>query len=70
MYTNAKIRIYLAGIDQLKVNNENSRISRVIYSKLTKKRHRKDLIDMKASRNIDAAMVSLLLTLKRFHFFP
>ena len=70
MYTNAKIRIYLAGIDQLKVNNENSRISRVIYSKLTKKRHRKNLIDMKASRNIDAAMVSLLLTLKRFHFFP
>ena len=38
MYTNAKIRIYLAGIDQLKVNNENSRISRVIYSKLTKKK--------------------------------
>ena len=37
MYTNAKIRIYLAGIDLLKVNNENSRTRRVIYSKLTKK---------------------------------
>ena len=69
MYTNAKIRIYLAGIDLLKVNNENSRTRRNLF-KVNKKRHRKDLIDMKTSRNIDAALVSLLLTLKRFPFFP
>ena len=37
MYTNAKIRIYPMGIYLLKVNNENYRARRVIYSKLKKK---------------------------------
>ena len=48
MYTNAKVRIYPVGIYLLKVNNENSRTSCVIWSKLTKKPHRNELIDMKA----------------------
>ena len=52
--------IYSEGIYLLKVNNEN-------YSK--KKTHRNDLIDMKTLRNIDIALLSLLLTLKRFNTF-
>ena len=48
MYTNAKIRIYPVGIHLLRVNNENSRTSGVIWSTLTKKPHRNELIDMKA----------------------
>ena len=69
MYTNAKIIIYPAGIYLLKVNHENSRTRCVIYSKLTKKKHRNDLIDMKTLRNIDVALVPVLLTFKRFHSF-
>ena len=68
MYTNAnvkitKIRIYPVGIYLLKVNNENSRTMCVIYSKLTKKRHQNNLIDMRTLRNIDIALVSLYLFL-------
>ena len=37
MGTNAKIKIYPAGIYLLKVNNENGRTRCVICSKLTKK---------------------------------
>ena len=33
------------------------------------KRHQNDLIDMKTLRNIDVALVSLLLSLKRFYIF-
>ena len=40
MYTNAKIIIYL-----LKVDNENPGTKFVICLKLTKKRHRNNLID-------------------------
>ena len=46
IYTNAKIRIYHVGIYLLKVNNENSRTSCVICSKLTNK-HQNDIIDIK-----------------------
>ena len=67
MYTNAKIRIYPVGTYLLKVKNENSRTRCVICSNSTKKKHRND-IDMKTLRNIDIAVVSLLLTLKRFLF--
>ena len=67
MYTNAKIRINPVGIYQLKVN-ENYRTRCVICSKL-KKRHQNDLIDLKTLTNIDATLVSLLLTLKRFCTF-
>ena len=38
MYTNAKIKIFPAGINLLKVNNVNSKTRCVICSKLTKKR--------------------------------
>ena len=69
MYTNEKIRIYPAGIQLLKVNNENSGTRCVICSKLTKKDPWNSLIDMKTLRNIDATLVSLLLTFKRFHTF-
>ena len=68
MDTNAKIRIYPAGIYLLKVNNENSRTRCVICSKF-KKRHPNDLIDLKTLRNIVVTLVSLLLTSKRFHTF-
>ena len=63
MYTNARIRIYPAGIYLL--NNENSGTRCVISSKLTKK-HWDDLIDMRTLRNIDVALVSLYLFLE-FH---
>ena len=68
MYTNAKIRINPVGIYLLKVKNENCRTRCVICSKL-KKRHQNDVIDLKTLANIDAALVSLLLTLKRFCTF-
>ena len=67
MYTSAKIRMYPVGIYLLKVNNENFRTRCVISSKL--KEHRNDLIDLKALRNINVTLVSLLLTLKRFQNF-
>ena len=71
MYTNSKIRISPVGIYLRKVINENSTcvIWCVICSKLTKKRHQNDFIDMKTLKNIEIALVSLLLTLKRFHNF-
>ena len=68
MYTNAKIKIYPVGIYLLKVSNENSITRCVICSKF-KKRHQNDLIDLKTLRNLEAILVSLLLTLKRFHKF-
>ena len=37
--------------------------------KVNKKRHQNDLFDMKTLRNIDITLVSLFLTLKRFHIF-
>ena len=52
----------------LKVNNENSRTRCAICSKF-KKRNWNDLIDLKTLRNIDIALVSLLLTLKIQHLF-
>ena len=69
MHTNAKVRIYPVGIYLLKVNDENSRTKCVICSKLTKKRHWNNLIDLKTLRKIGITLVSLLLTLKRFHTF-
>ena len=47
MYINPKIKTYPVVIYLLKFNNENSITSCVICSKLTKKKHRDDLIDMK-----------------------
>ena len=64
MYTNAKIVIYL-----LKVDNENPRTRFVICLKLTKKDTRTTSLTMKSSRNINVALVSLLLILKRFLTF-
>ena len=63
MGTNAKIRIYPTAIYLLKVSNENSRIRFLICSKLTKKRHQNVLIDMRTSRNVYVALVSLYLFL-------
>ena len=37
--------------------------------RVNRKRHWNNLIDMKTLRNIDVALLSLLLTLKRFHSF-
>ena len=68
MYTNAKIRIYPVGTYLLKVKNENSRTRCVICSNSTKKKRHQNDIDMKTLRNIDIAVMSLLLTLKRFLF--
>ena len=59
--------MYPVDIYLLKLNNENSRTSCVICSKLTKKRHMNSL--MRTFRNIDVSLVLLLLTLKRFHTF-
>ena len=65
-----KIRIYPVGIYLLKFSNENPRTWCVICSELTKKKiHQSNLIDMKTLKNIDIALASLLLTLKRFHTF-
>ena len=49
MFTNIKIRIYPAGIYLFQVN---------------KKRHQNDLIDMKALRNTDVALVSLFFSIR------
>ena len=67
MYTSVKIRIYPAGIHLLKVNNGNSRTKNVICSDLIKRDTR--VTSLKTLRNIDIALVSLLLTFKRFHTF-
>ena len=64
MYTNAKIIIYL-----LKVDNENPGTKFVICLKLTKKDTGTTSLTMKTSRNINVALVSLLLILKRFLTF-
>ena len=53
----------------LKINNKNSRTRCINCSKLTKKRHQRDLTDIGTLRNVDVALVSLLLTLKRFYTF-
>ena len=68
MHINAKIRIHPVGIYLLKVNNENSRTIGTLF-KVNQKRHRNDLIDIKILRNIDVALVSLMLTLKRVQNF-
>ena len=41
----------------------------VNFPKLTKKRHQSNLIDIGTLRNIEFALMSLLLTLRRFHTF-
>ena len=66
--TNAKVRIYPAGIYLFKVNNKNLRTRCVNCSKLTKKRHLSNLINIEKIY-IDIDMVSLLLTFKRLHTF-
>ena len=50
---------------------QNSEYTQWVFtcSKLTKTRHQSDPIDIRTSRNIDIALMSLLLTLKRFHTF-
>ena len=58
MYANTKIGMYPVGIYLLKVINENSSTRCV----------KNDLIGLKTLRNIDVALVSLLI-LKRFHTF-
>ena len=57
------------GIYLLKVNNKNFRARCVNCSKLTKKRHKSHLTDIATLRNLNFALVSSLLTLKRFHTF-
>ena len=57
------------GIYLLKVNNKNFRARCVNCSKLTKKRHKSHLTDIATLRNLNVALVSSLLTLKRFHTF-
>ena len=69
MLTNAKIRIYPVGIFLLKVNNKNFKARCVSCSKLTKIRHQSNLTDIGTLRNVNIALVSSLLTLKRFHTF-
>ena len=65
---NAKITIYAADIYLFKVNNKS--LKQGVYTALSyQKRHQDDLIDIRTLRNIDITLMSLLLTLKRFHSF-
>ena len=65
---NAKIRIYAADIYLFKANNKS--LKQGVYTVLSyQKRHQDDLIDIGTLRNIDITLMSLLLTLKRFHTF-
>ena len=60
--------IYAADIYVFKVNNKS--LKQGVYTTLSyQKRHQDDLIDIGTLRNIDITLMSLLLTLKRFHTF-